>query len=202
MKLHLATIIAILFYSNMLWASPASLLVGTQIDHHQLTLLNSQKNCRLAVKSKKQVLEIELTTQSPCYFFPSIKKNVVQVYAYNDKGVEQILLIGGTPAALSAEETKLKKFNRGSYCTKEIQALTLESGVIKLTKKTQAFACEGDRLDEKLYQQMLNQERIGLQTLLQKKAKRKQKQAVIAKEKDEKASFFSSLKSKIQRIFQ
>jgi len=185
----LATLVfsSLILYSNVLSAATA-LLVETQVDKYQLTLLNEQKNCQLSVKSAQEDSKIDLAMQSPCYFFPNNEKNGVQMYAYDDKGVAQIMLVGGTAVELSAEERKLKKLPISSYCTQEMQAVTLEHAKIKLSEKTQAFACGEDRLDDIVYKQVLQQERVDIKKLLTKK--------------NENSSFFGLLKKKIQGIFE
>ena len=173
--------------SNALCASPV-LLVETNVDKYQLTLLNEQKNCQLSVKSASQDSKVDLEIQSPCYFFPNNDKDGVQMYAYDDKGIAQIMLVGGTAVELSEEERKLKKLPANSYCTQEMQAISLEHAKIKLSKKTQAFACGEDRLDDIVYKQVLQQERVDIKNLPAKKS--------------EDISFFGSLKKKIQGIFE
>ena len=183
-KILLATLV---FNSNALWASPA-LLLETNVGKYHLTLLNEQKSCQLSVKSAAESSKITLDIQSPCYFFPNSDKNGVQMYAYYDKGTAQIMLIGGTAVKSSIKERELKKLPVDSYCTQEMQAATLEHEKIKLSKKTQGFACGEDRLDDAVYKQVLQQERVDIKTLLAKES--------------EDTSFFGSLKKTIQGIFE
>ena len=185
--------------------SKGLLLEGT-MGEYRLLLVNDKPQCQLELQAlsfleNKSTDLIPLGIKSPCYFFPDSKKKQAQRYSYPDLDVDYVMLIGGTVVELTADARQEKKLPLTSYCTQQIQAVTLEKANIKLgSVNNNAFACAEERLDEIFYQQNLKQPRNNIETII------KQSQQKIAEENDPKRvktepSFIESLQQKMEAIF-
>ncbi|HFC92443.1 MAG TPA: hypothetical protein ENJ51_06490 [Leucothrix mucor] len=189
--------ICFLTLSTSLCATPKPLLLEGTVGSYYFKLSNDKQHCQLAIKDADKVIQsFSLSSQSPCYFFADSKQEKIQTYSYPDAKVDTILLIGGTAIELSAEERQLKKLPTDSYCTQDSQAITLENGKIKIgAVRTKTFACAEDRLDEIVYQQVLQNKRDDIETYTAR-----QIQKNIKMERSN-ASFFDRLQQKINAIF-
>ncbi len=183
--------------STSLCAAPKPLLLEGSVGSYHFKLINDKQHCQLVIKdADKAIQTFPLSSQSPCYFFADSKQEKIQTYSYPDANVDSILLIGGTAVALSAEARQLKKLPTDSYCTQDSQAITLEKGIIKIgVVDNKTFACAEDRLDEKVYRQVLQKKRDNIEVYT---AQQIQKHTDI---ESSNASFFDRLQQKINAIF-
>jgi hypothetical protein len=167
---------------------------------YRLLLVNDKPQCQLEVHTpNKSIQLISLPIKAPCYFFAESDKKQAQRYSYPDMQVEYVMLIGGTVVELTADARQQKKLPPTSYCTQQIQAVTLENGNVHLgSVDNNAFACAEDRLDEILYKQSLKQPRSAIEMIV--------KQSKTSDVNDPKTakiepSFIESLQQKVEAIF-
>jgi hypothetical protein len=157
-SLTVALVLGVNFSGNVL-AEPKPLLLEGVIGNTTLKLINDQPQCQLSLHffdTPKKIFTLK--SKSPCYFFADSEQKNIQIYAYPQQQIEAVLLIGGTPLELTADIRQHKKLSIDSYCTQTIQPIVLKKESVKLgTVITNAMACASDRLDEKMYQQMLKQ---------------------------------------------
>ena len=190
----------ILCVSPSLFSAPAPLLTQGAVDAFHFKLDNDKPYCQLSIQyPQDSIAWSSLASQSPCYFFADYQQKKIQTYSYKDSRIDYILLIGGTAVKLTNEQRKNKKIPINSYCTQDIQALTIKAGKIKLGNvKTTSFACAEDRLDEKLYQQMSEQPQVDIEVFI-----KEQKESTANKEQPSKVEvpFWENLQQKIEAIF-
>ena len=196
-----------LLIAGMLQAAPTDLITQAAVDGVNLTLLNEAEYCQLEVKGADGELQrLNLSSKAPCYFFPDLEKTQVQSYSYADAGVEEVLLIGGTPVVLTPEERQSKKLPSESYCTQDIQAISYENKVIMLgAVEMNAYACAEDRLDEKLYQQALQQPRQSIKVLHEQQMMQANSAGEVLDVKPNSSaepSLLDSIQKKIKAIFE
>jgi hypothetical protein len=189
----------LLIITTCLYAVPKPLLLEGEVDGYYFRLINDKPHCQLSIKkANKTIQTVLLSCQSPCYFFADNQQEKIQSYSYPDNKLDYVLLIGGTAAELSAEERQLKKLPGDSYCTQESQAITLEDGKVKIGMlNSKAFACAEDRLDEKVYQQVLTQQRRSIKTVIEQQTAISNRQQSNAS----KASFLENIQQKLEVIF-
>jgi hypothetical protein len=191
--------ISFLMIGSHLYAAPNPLFLAGSVGSYYFKLINDKQHCQLSIQTMdKSIQSFQLSSQSPCYFFTDNKQEKIQTYAYPDAKVDYVLLIGGTEVTLSAKERQLKKLPPKSYCTQDSQAIILEKGKIKVGfVDNKTFACAEDRLDEKVYQQMLTQKRLDIKTIIAQ-----QKKAILNTQSNAaEISFVESLQQKIEAIF-
>ena len=183
--------------SSSLYAAPKPLLLEGTVGSYHFKISNDKPHCQLAIKdADKAIQTFPLSSQSPCYFFAESKQEKIQTYSYPDAKVDTILLIGGTAVELSTEERQLKKLPVDSYCTQDSQAITLEKGIIKIgVVDNKTFACAEDRLDEKVYRQVLQSKRDDIEVYTVQQI---QKSTDMERSN---ASSFDRLQQKINAIF-
>ncbi|MCK5918451.1 MAG: hypothetical protein KAG34_08495 [Cocleimonas sp.] len=189
----------LLMISASLSATPKPLLLEGVVGRYHFKLSNDQQYCQLAIKDVDKAIQIfPLNSQSPCYFFADSQQKKIQTYSYPAAKVDSILFIGGTEVEFSAEQRQLKKLPAESYCTKDSQAIIVENGKIKIGKvDTKTFACAEDRLDEKVYQQVLTQKRFDIEmVIVPQEAAR-----VDTQQRASNASFLENIQQKIEAIF-
>jgi hypothetical protein len=188
-----------LIISTSLCAAPKPLLLEGEVGGYYFKLINDKPHCQLSIKKADNAIQtVSLSSQSPCYFFADNQQEKIQSYSYPDNKLDYVLLIGGTAVELSAEERQLKKLPADSYCTQESQAITLEDGKVKIgTPDSKAFACAEDRLDEKVYQQVLTQQRRDIKTVIEQQTAISDRQQSNAS----KASFLENIQQKLEAIF-
>jgi hypothetical protein len=186
----------ILCINPSLFSAPPSLLTEGAIDVFHFKLNNDKPYCQLSIQypdPEDSIAWFSLSSQSPCYFFADHQQNQIQTYSYKDSHIEHILLMGGTTVKLTDQQRKNKKIPIDSYCTQNIQALTIKAGKIKLgSVKTTSFACAEDRLDEKLYRQMSEQPQVDIEVLIKEQKEKSSKVEV---------PFWEDLHQKIEAIF-
>lgn len=147
------------------YAESKKLLTQGRVGEHLFTLLNSAEYCQLSISSAEmEKITLLLPSKAPCYFFAKekVKGETVSIlsYAYPKAGIDQVFLMGGSPVDPSSLAAKGRKLPINSVCTMDIQGITIEEGVVKLSKRNvDAFACDVHRLDEKMYHQIALEER-------------------------------------------
>jgi hypothetical protein len=185
--------------------SKGLLLEGT-MGEYRLLLVNDKPQCQLELQvlsflKNKSTDLIPLRIKSPCYFFTDSKQKQAQRYSYPDLDVDYMMLIGGTVVELTAEERQEKKLPPSSYCTQQIQAVTLEKANIRLgSVNNNAFACAEERLDEIFYQQNLKQPRNDIETIIKQSQQKTAEKNDLETAKTE-TSFIESLQQNIEAIF-
>lgn len=188
--------------STHLFARPVPLLTEDFVDTFHFKLNNDKSYCQLSIRSPDDsITQFPLASQSPCYFFGDHEKKKIQTYSYKEAHIEHILFIGGTAVTLTDEQRQSKKMPIDSYCTQNIQAITIETGKVKLgNMNTAFFACAEDRLDEKIYQQVTKQPRVNIEVFLQEQ---KEKRPTVNRGQVPQADvpFFEGLQQKIEAIF-
>lgn len=194
----------LLCVSPNLFSAPAPLLTEGTIGSFHFKLNNDKPHCQLSIQHPEDSIAwFSLTSQSPCYFFANHEQKKIQTYAYKDSHIDSVFLIGGTAVKLTDEQRKNKKTPIDSYCTQDIQALTIEAGKIKIGNvNTTSFACTKDRLDEKLYQQVSKQPRFDIEELIKAQKEKKPNASDTNLLPKKEKPFWENLQHKIEAIFE
>jgi len=134
-------------------AAPQSALTHS-LGMLEFTLDNEKQNCQVKVnnKSENKVNRIPLLLESPCYWIASESKALLH-YSYESIGVDNTLLVAGTPLDWSAEKKTYQKLPANSYCTQFLQGIILsKQKVYAVNEKMIAAHCEiGLAIDEKIF---------------------------------------------------
>ena len=175
------------------------------INGFELSLDNAATRCQLQSKntSSDSSKTIPLLLETPCYWVVSDKTQKLLEYGYESIGVDNTLLIAGTPLDWTPEKRAYQKLPENTYCSQYLQGIVIsKQAIFAVDEKMLGAHCEtGMAIDEKLFYAMAHNPARYQEKVIEKAAEVSKPVKTKAFAEAEGKSLFNAVTDTIKSFF-